>query len=275
MARLIVGRCGAFGIAFIAASTANARAETVVLPTFDVVATTPLQGGEIDVAKISRRRLADRRAGHPDLQRYDDHPDAGASGAGRHRRQRLGQRLPARRQLSRLRRDAGHRHADRPRRLPERRSHQRGVRRHGQLGPHSRECDRQDDDRRGRPDLWPQCARRRPQCDDEERLHLAGLRSRSSRRLILSRAGGVSVRQADRRLVGLYGGHTDQRRRLAHRRSVATHQLLRRRRLQGERVRVAPATHRGEHPVRRRCFHADPGTAERLEQRLHRSPDDL
>ena len=55
-------------------------------------------------------------------------------------------------------------------------------------------------------------------------------------RLVLSRARANSVRQAVRQLVGLYGGHADQRRRLAGRRSVAAHQLLRRRRLQGERV---------------------------------------
>ena len=80
----------------------GAAADTIVLPTFDVVATTPLGGGEIDVAQVSRRRLADRRAGHPDLQRFDHPPDARAPDAGRHGRQRLGQRLPARRQLSRL-----------------------------------------------------------------------------------------------------------------------------------------------------------------------------
>ena len=72
--------------------------------------------------------------------------------------------------------------------------------------------------------------------DDEERLHLAGFRSRLRGRLVLPRARANSVRQADRRLVGLYGGQSNQRRRLAGRRSLAAHQLLRRRRLQGERV---------------------------------------
>ena len=51
-----------------------------------------------------------------------------------------------------------------------------------------------------------------------------------------ARARGNSVRQAVRQLVGLRSGHTNQRRRLAGRRSVAAHQLLRRPRLQGERV---------------------------------------
>ena len=47
------------------------------------------------------------------------------------------------------------------------------------------------------------------------------------------------------------------------------------RRLQGERVRVAPATDCRQHPVRRRRLHADRVAAEQLGQRLHRSPDDL
>jgi iron complex outermembrane recepter protein len=69
MARLIVGRRGAFGIAFIAASTANARADTVVLPTFEVVATTPVQGGEIDVAKYPGSVW---QTGAQDIQTFND-----------------------------------------------------------------------------------------------------------------------------------------------------------------------------------------------------------
>ena len=235
MTNKIAGRMAATGAALVALTTCS-RAETIELPTFNVVATTPLGGGEIDVAKSPVLRLADGLTGHSDLQRHDAPRDAGAPGAGRHGQQRIGQRLPARRQLSRLHRDAGDRNADRPRRLSERRADQRGVRRRRQLGPHTRECDRQDGDRRGKPDLRPQRPRRRRHRHDEERFHLAGLRSRSSRRFIRSRAGGSSVRQAGRRLVGLSGGHADQRRRLAGRRILAAHQLLRRCRLQGERV---------------------------------------
>ena len=55
---------------------------------------------------------------------------------------------------------------------------------------------------------------------------------------------------------------------------LATHQRLRRRRLPGERVRVAPATDRGQHPVRRGGLHAAPGAADQLAQRLHRPADD-
>ena len=57
--------------------------------------------------------------------------------------------------------------------------------------------------------------------------------------------------------------------------SVPAHQHLRRRRLQGERVRVASATDRRKHPVRRLRLHAGPATADELGQRLHRSSDDL
>jgi len=45
-------RCGAFGVPLIAAALTNPRAETIALPTFDVVATTPLGGGRIDVSKV-------------------------------------------------------------------------------------------------------------------------------------------------------------------------------------------------------------------------------
>jgi iron complex outermembrane recepter protein len=41
----------ALGFALVMAGAAAARADTIVLPTFDVVATTPLGGGEIDVAR--------------------------------------------------------------------------------------------------------------------------------------------------------------------------------------------------------------------------------
>ena len=67
MTRLTAWLRALLGIPLLAGAMANARAETVVLPTFNVVATTPLRGGEIDVAALSRRRLADRRSGHSDL----------------------------------------------------------------------------------------------------------------------------------------------------------------------------------------------------------------
>ena len=38
-------------IVVLAVLATSSRADTIVLPTFDVVATTPLGGGEIDVAK--------------------------------------------------------------------------------------------------------------------------------------------------------------------------------------------------------------------------------
>ncbi len=44
-------RCVPLGAALLAAATACARADTIVLPTFDVVATTPA-GGTIDLSKF-------------------------------------------------------------------------------------------------------------------------------------------------------------------------------------------------------------------------------
>ena len=235
MTTKVAGRIATAGVV-LTLTTVGSRAEEIQLPTFDVVATTPLNGGQINVSQVSLRSVADQLAGRPNLQRHDAPRHAGAFGAGRHRRQRLRQRVRARSLLSWFRRDRGHRHAARAGRLPERHPHQRGVRRRRQLGPHPTNRDRQDDDHRRKPDLRPQRPRRRRHRDDEERLHLAGFRSRSRGRLILSRARANSVRQAGRQLVGLRRGLADQRRRLAGRRSVAAHQLLRRRRLQGERV---------------------------------------
>src|SRR5271166_3076540 len=44
-------RWSAFGATLFAVGMTGARAETIVLPTFDVIATTPLGGGDIDVSK--------------------------------------------------------------------------------------------------------------------------------------------------------------------------------------------------------------------------------
>ena len=78
---------------------------------------------------ISVRGVAEGIAGHANLQRYDAYREPGPLGAGRHRRQRLRQRVRARPLLSWFRRDRGNRDAARARRLSEWRPHQRGVRR--------------------------------------------------------------------------------------------------------------------------------------------------
>ena len=62
-------RCGALGVAVLAAAITHARADTIVLPTFDVVATTPLGGGEIDVA---RSPFAVWQTGAQDIQTFND-----------------------------------------------------------------------------------------------------------------------------------------------------------------------------------------------------------
>ncbi len=50
MTTKVAGRLATAGIV-LALTTVGSGAETITLPTFDVVATTPLGGGEIDVAK--------------------------------------------------------------------------------------------------------------------------------------------------------------------------------------------------------------------------------
>ncbi len=62
-------RCSPLGVALVATAMANARAETIELPTFNVVATTPLSGGEIDVAKVPG---AVWQTGAEDIQTYFD-----------------------------------------------------------------------------------------------------------------------------------------------------------------------------------------------------------
>src|SRR5271155_5638261 len=62
-------RCGALGVAVLGTAITHARADTVVLPPFDVVATTPLGGGEIDVA---RSPFAVWQTGAQDIQTFND-----------------------------------------------------------------------------------------------------------------------------------------------------------------------------------------------------------
>ena len=66
MARLM--GCGSLCALFAAAMT-HARADTVVLPTFDVVATTPLGGGEINVAQSP---FSVWQTGAQDIQTFND-----------------------------------------------------------------------------------------------------------------------------------------------------------------------------------------------------------
>ena len=69
MARSAAVSGGAFGLALLAAGAIEAQAETIELPTFDVVATTPLGGGEIDVSKVPG---AVWQTGAQDIQTFND-----------------------------------------------------------------------------------------------------------------------------------------------------------------------------------------------------------
>ena len=79
MTTKITGRIAAVGVA-LALTTIGSQAETIQLPTFDVVATTPLGGGEIDVAKSP---FAVWQTNSQDIQTFNDTtlPDALARSA--------------------------------------------------------------------------------------------------------------------------------------------------------------------------------------------------
>jgi iron complex outermembrane recepter protein len=62
-------RCGALGVALLAAALTNAHGQTIELPTFDVVATTPLNGGQINV---SQSPFAVWQTGAQDIQTFND-----------------------------------------------------------------------------------------------------------------------------------------------------------------------------------------------------------
>ena len=94
------------------------------------------------------------------------------------------QSVPARPQLSRLRRLAGAGNAAGPCGLPERRAHQRVLWRHRQLGLHPGNGDQPPVAGAEQSDLRPQRHRRRADHRDEERLHLSGQGSRGDVRLL-------------------------------------------------------------------------------------------
>ncbi len=68
MANAIVWRVATIGVC-LAGLTTSARADTIVLPTFDVVATTPLGGGEINVAQSP---FSVWQTGAQDIQTFND-----------------------------------------------------------------------------------------------------------------------------------------------------------------------------------------------------------
>ena len=131
----------------------------------------------------TRRRARCGRVGQDSLERADGSRlrfcsdqdtgpvaghGAGAARCGAERPDR--QSIPSRHKLPRLRRFASDRHAAGARRLSERRAHQRGARRHHQLGLHPAIRHQSDDARSEQPDLRAQCHRRRAVFGNEKRL---------------------------------------------------------------------------------------------------------
>ena len=115
------------------------------------------------------------------------------------------QSISARRAVSRFRRVARRRHAAGTCGLPERRAHQRSVRRHRQLGPDPDRCDQVGHRRDQQSRVRPQRARRRRQRADEGRLQLSGRRDRHDGRLVRPHPELGAVGQADRQYWPVYG----------------------------------------------------------------------
>ncbi len=159
--------------------------------------------------------------------------------AQRRRARCRGQSLPARRLFPRLRRLAGLGHAARPRRLPERRPHQRSVRRHRELGFDSDRRRQNDGRHQQQPRLRPQRARRRDLDADEGRVHLAGNVDRCDGRLLWPRAGLAAMGQGGRSMVRLYRDRGRPRRRLSPVRVLGHPPALWRHRLQERRQRIS------------------------------------
>ena len=187
-------------------------------------------GAERSAASRYRRhhRRADRRAGRRDPSRRADAGVAGApfnftqdvtpsnntridakeiartgspSAADTLQRARAQRRHPgtirqfavARRRLSRLRLLADPGHAAGPRRLSERRAHQRGLRRHDELGHDPDLRHRLDGHDLQQSGVRPQRARRRRQHQDEGRLHLSGRQVRDLGRLLRAHPGRGAI----------------------------------------------------------------------------------
>src|SRR5580704_3526694 len=68
MTTKVAGRIATAGVVF-ALTTIGSRAQEIELPTFDVVATTPLNGGEINV---SQSPFAVWQTGSQDIQTFND-----------------------------------------------------------------------------------------------------------------------------------------------------------------------------------------------------------
>ena len=210
MARWTPWLCGPLGVAVLAAAPANARAETIELPTFDVVATTPLGGGEIDAAKVPGSVW---RTGAADIQSHFDSTVT----------QTLAREAPGvtvgNVSGNDFQPDVSYRGFDATPvsgRAQGLAVYQNGVRVNEAFGDTvnwdliaANAIDRMTLVA-GDPIYGLKRPRRRAQRDDEERLHLAGPGSRRSRRLIRARAGLVPVRQAGRRLCGLCRRRGDQ-----------------------------------------------------------------
>ena len=126
-----------------------------------------------------------------------------AAGAGHHHQRRDRQSISAGHPISRLRCVPRRRHAAGACGLPERRAHQRSLRRHRQLGPDPDRCDQVGHRRDQQSRVRPERAGRRGQRADEERLQLSGRRNQHDGRLVRAHPEFGAVGQAGRQICRL------------------------------------------------------------------------
>ncbi len=167
------------------------------------------------------------------------HRCAGEIRTGHHPQRSHRQSIPAGCAIPRLRRFAGVGHAAGARGLPERRAHQRSVRRHRQLGSDS---DRRHQighhgDQQSR--LRVERPRRGRRCADEGWLQLSRRRDRYHGRLVRADPELGAVGQADRQFRRLRRARRPARRRISKFPDIERSALLWRRRRQERSVRIS------------------------------------
>ena len=189
-----------------------------------------------------RRRRSRRPRGGLDGRRPQRAPRLGDPG-GRHH-----QPLPAEPALPRLHRLAAPGAAAGHRGVPERGAHQRAVRRHRAVRPVPAVRDRPGAaQRRRRPHLRAERARRRPRPRSQERVRQRGIPRRDLRRVVRALHGHRRVRRQPRGLGLLHGGDALLGRGMARRLAVRGHAGLRRRRVPGRGGGRRPQLHLRRH----------------------------
>ncbi len=217
----------------------------------------------------------DEGHGHRDRARRHGVDPAGAAtaGAGHHHFRRRRQPVTRGGLLPRLRRVTGQRARAGRRRLPERRAHQRSLRRHGAVGRDPEQRHRLLVGRQQQPVVRLERTGRRDQHPHEGRLQLPGRRGRRHGRLVRAPPGRRSGRRIERQCRRLCRGRGHQGRRLPRFLGQRGQALLRRCRSQGQLGGVPFQPDGRQQRFRRHGGRARRAARSRLEQHLHLASD--